>query len=603
MVNKKLRMNIQSLIFILLIFCMNQVFAEPCGDVNSDGTIDIVDALLIVRYYVGLDPPNFDLDAAEVSGDYNINVVDALLVARFYVGLIDSLPGCPELTPVPTPEPVYNPEGISIEEVAQKWQIHLTIAKEFIQSQVVAGDVDVWLNLQIAGKAYPQYNPAMSRENPAYLEFKLVDMNDFSDKGYILVSLTENDSPVVEFSTEGKTPTENFCIKAETDRDIKIFRFTDAYSTAENNNGELLVSSGTQPLRYPDDALSYLDLDFEVTIDETTGEPQDPVVPDLKLEPYNDYQSFKNDYLSSGLYTYMREHQAKRSDLEWDIYLEREREIISLELDTTTTLFANRKVLNCSLDDPELADLENLDSGILISTLDPGATGLFVRFTEGEEYFVINIIDPANNGEPGTRGWTSWTYYWAGGWGNQPRYGQESCCGCKTGCGAVAWGMLYGWWDRRGYADLIDGIAPHYGLNNNVRDCILAVRNHIETFCIGGSGATWPKNMYKGYKWARDRHRGYSISCRYSFLPCFYYTKARNKAKDCIKNYHRPAIIGIGCTSAHYCLTYAYAYRKYKWLGITLKTSRWFLVNMGHFSSSPVWKEAKVWYGQSSRFW
>lgn len=72
--------------------------AGNCGDVNSDGTIDIVDALLIVQDYVGLNPANFDPTAADVDGNGEIDIVDALLVAQLYVGLIDELPGCPTVT-------------------------------------------------------------------------------------------------------------------------------------------------------------------------------------------------------------------------------------------------------------------------------------------------------------------------------------------------------------------------------------------------------------------------------------------------------------------------------------------------------------------------
>ncbi|MBN2536046.1 MAG: family 43 glycosylhydrolase [Spirochaetales bacterium] len=58
------------------------------GDVNNDGAIDIVDALLTAQYYVGLDPSNFDEGNADVNCDGSIDIVDALLVAQYYVGLV-----------------------------------------------------------------------------------------------------------------------------------------------------------------------------------------------------------------------------------------------------------------------------------------------------------------------------------------------------------------------------------------------------------------------------------------------------------------------------------------------------------------------------------
>jgi hypothetical protein len=60
------------------------------GDANGDGAIDIVDALLIAQYYVGLDPAGFIPGNADTNCDGSIDIVDALLVAQYYVGLITS---------------------------------------------------------------------------------------------------------------------------------------------------------------------------------------------------------------------------------------------------------------------------------------------------------------------------------------------------------------------------------------------------------------------------------------------------------------------------------------------------------------------------------
>ena len=62
------------------------------GDVNNDGFIDIVDALLTAQYYVGLDPTGFHPELADVNADGFIDIVDALLIAQYYVGLIDTFP-------------------------------------------------------------------------------------------------------------------------------------------------------------------------------------------------------------------------------------------------------------------------------------------------------------------------------------------------------------------------------------------------------------------------------------------------------------------------------------------------------------------------------
>jgi lysophospholipase L1-like esterase len=65
--------------------------AQPgnIGDVNDNGAIDIVDALLVAQYYVGLDPQNFNAGNADSNCNGTIDIVDALLIAQYYVGLIE----------------------------------------------------------------------------------------------------------------------------------------------------------------------------------------------------------------------------------------------------------------------------------------------------------------------------------------------------------------------------------------------------------------------------------------------------------------------------------------------------------------------------------
>ncbi len=62
------------------------------GDANGSGTIDIVDALLVAQYYVGLNPANFNTVVADVNCSGGIDIVDALVIAQFYVGLITVFP-------------------------------------------------------------------------------------------------------------------------------------------------------------------------------------------------------------------------------------------------------------------------------------------------------------------------------------------------------------------------------------------------------------------------------------------------------------------------------------------------------------------------------
>jgi endoglucanase len=65
--------------------------AANIGDVNSSGTVDIVDALLVAQYYVGLNPSGFVVANGDTNCSGTVDVVDALRIAQYYVGLLTSL--------------------------------------------------------------------------------------------------------------------------------------------------------------------------------------------------------------------------------------------------------------------------------------------------------------------------------------------------------------------------------------------------------------------------------------------------------------------------------------------------------------------------------
>jgi len=80
MINKK------SLFLVLLLLTATGVLpllSQNLGDVNNDGSINIVDALLIAQYYVGLNPEQFNSNYAYLNCADGINIVDALLIAQY----------------------------------------------------------------------------------------------------------------------------------------------------------------------------------------------------------------------------------------------------------------------------------------------------------------------------------------------------------------------------------------------------------------------------------------------------------------------------------------------------------------------------------------
>lgn len=58
---------------------------EQRGDVNGDNKIDTQDAILVIQYYLGANPSDFNTSKADVNGDGNIDTQDAILIIQDYL--------------------------------------------------------------------------------------------------------------------------------------------------------------------------------------------------------------------------------------------------------------------------------------------------------------------------------------------------------------------------------------------------------------------------------------------------------------------------------------------------------------------------------------
>jgi hypothetical protein len=211
----------------------------------------------------------------------------------------------------------------------------------------------------------------------------------------------------------------------------------------------------------------------------------------------------------------------------------------------------------------------------------------------------------------------AWTYYWAaGGHAAQPLYNQFDHNGCAVGCGPVAWSMLFGWGDRQ--AELggnaywaprnglyrrdggrgANDIAPT-GMIDGIRNVIRELRGQVGTFCLFGSGATWPWEMDDAVEYLNGR--SYTrISCHWHSLG-WHEDRLRNYARDSIRDRATPAIIGTGWLN-HYPVAYGYAWQKrtvrrcFVFCWTTEVYDRWFYVNQGWGGAGNDWVEAGTWF-------
>jgi lysophospholipase L1-like esterase len=107
----KNRSRIFLFVAFICLFCGISAFGQALGDVNSDDSVNIVDALQVAQSYVGNPPANFNASVADVDCSGSITIVDALRIAQYYVGLISTFPcsSTTEPTVATTPAPTTAP--------------------------------------------------------------------------------------------------------------------------------------------------------------------------------------------------------------------------------------------------------------------------------------------------------------------------------------------------------------------------------------------------------------------------------------------------------------------------------------------------------------
>jgi hypothetical protein len=515
------------------------------------------------------------------------------------------------------------PLNIPLEDVPP---VAVNIAKSLLND---LPDLDGWEDAVLGPMAFPMYTPGV--DGPSYIEFTLLspqpeppdlpfetlrgtapagepsplgyDCLTGTPRGYILVSLTKDDFPIVEYSTEGRSRTECLRKRAKTSA-VQIVKYDDEAYAAEDSKGQLLAYHGPPPVYYPDDILECCDQVFE-----GEGDPQgekNPEPPPFQGEPYKSYDAFKEDYQKSKRFQEAHKRRREAAAAEWEIIEGQHEEVVNLIVCQETVIFPDQTVAKFELGDASFVTYKIQNQGVLVHATKPGVTTLHVEFVipggfESADGFLVASEAALSPDAP--TGWSSWQYWNTDDMWAQRCYEQEWGGSCWSGCGATAWALVYGWWDRTGRNTiLIDGTAPLYN-NNAVRDCTWYVVDRVGTYCVGSSGATNPWNMYKGYRWAQHRGSGWSYQYKWT-SPCFGWTwdGPRDLAINTIKDTRRPVIIGTGCSSAHYPVAYRYKYRRYRVWGVTWARQRRFYCNMG-WGCSKQWKNADgIWYACKAIF-
>lgn len=120
------------IILCLFIFSVSWSFSqngetEISGDVNNDAAVDIVDALLVAQYYVGLPLDLFNPDMADVDGEAGVDILDALFIAQYYVGIIEVFPADLIKKPQLSIEDMSSADSIALMENSSGYQYSFKI--------------------------------------------------------------------------------------------------------------------------------------------------------------------------------------------------------------------------------------------------------------------------------------------------------------------------------------------------------------------------------------------------------------------------------------------------------------------------------------------
>jgi hypothetical protein len=215
--------------------------------------------------------------------------------------------------------------------------------------------------------------------------------------------------------------------------------------------------------------------------------------------------------------------------------------------------------------------------------------------------------------------WGPWQYWWAGTTGDQRVYDQfqsgvsPNNSGCWSGCGATAWGMLFGWadyrasisgsgWNHRWGIYRVNGgyganaVAPP-SMDQGVRNMMWEIRGYIKTYCgTDGGGWTYASDMGNAWRYLSGRTGATLHDKRETWLFVSRDAVAQFAA-DAIKG-GTPAVIG---QNSHFPLAWGYAQQTRQVCGFlclwkTTEYNRWFWLNMGWSGSGNGWYRADTWY-------
>jgi hypothetical protein len=513
-------------------------------------------------------------------------------------------------------------------------------------------------------------------QGPRYAEIKVIagpeddepPLGDFlpdstsrrlvQDRGYLIMSLDRSDFPILQWSTEGGTPSEELLRLASARpgaRIARIMRFGPTLLVAEDAAGKPVANLGTEPFKVSPEALDVL-REPMVGVFESEDERQQDPPPQIKamLEAYEGYEDMKKDLRENPFHVAQRRHRERLAGYAWDALEGRPPEVLAVGLGETRTFLQDRVIQRVEphWEEPEETPLARIavlrGGGIQLTGTTPGSTLLSVFDADGISRYVLSVTEVGAVGPQGvdlhnTPDLKVSTKKWhAGTWSDQKRYHQtENSNWCrKVGCGPTSLAMLFGWWDHKGvpsafYRQSGTTVQRINSLRNADAPTTVgspldyAYYNYLHDLCdvicfglFSDSGATWPGDLIEavhGYlaplgPWwpflspygVKEPLVGYSTSWAWDAFGDDWHTSGKRVADGIIAG--RPGIVGLGVLW-HYVVAFGYQRRETYIESngqkvYTLSIERFFRCNEGWGKENPAWYSAyDVFLGLRANLW
>ncbi|MBL9138156.1 MAG: hypothetical protein JNK85_19970 [Verrucomicrobiales bacterium] len=302
---------------------------------------------------------------------------------------------------------------------------------------------------------------------PAYVEMKVVSADDPSEeRGYLVVSLTEEDFPVVEFATRGGTKTDRLLRRASSGVVSKFMRFSPAYWAGEDDFGDRVVDLGTVPMRQAGEGDDRDGQVREASFDSASGRLVLPPSRPSPMVPFANYAELREKFAKDPMRQTLRQARKLEAQVRWRPESFAARPLFSIKIGESIKVLENEILAAASVDvdldgadGDEVASVRLLRSGgVQLTGVKPGRGLLRVRRPDRRVDRYRILVGHAAPSRPALHAddclqIVESNHYAGSGWDqDQRQYHQmDRSQWCPSvGCGPTALAMLLGWWDFNG---------------------------------------------------------------------------------------------------------------------------------------------------------